>query len=388
MREVMRCAFCGAGDAGTSHKCPDALAHLEKATRVVELAEEVAWRARLALRRFTFARHDAGRQALELVRGLVSGDLLLAVAELEQATPPSPSLAMPRAMRGELAKRELAKHAPPIVEHSLNVLEDRARLLGYANLAAAARDGLELLERVAANKRDPQRAVAAAKAAAHRYAPSTSDAVLARREAVTPATPSVDELEAPAARPMQPDVVRSTVHVSVPKEARPVVKPSPVPARNHDAMQFIEEDPVLGNMPAMKAWEQLVARLEKLEPEEVLVRCNLGHSWVARDVDGEGQVEPNACPGVDGAPCQAPAPVLAMGRKSIATIRRIAALPAGHRLGRCAEGHEWDADDSQATVDDDRGVVWRFDELRAADGRPVCPACGKVAELCFAGVPV
>lgn len=143
-----------------------------------------------------------------------------------------------------------------------------------------------------------------------------------------------------------------------------------------EAFTFIEEDPELGNLPASSAWAALVARLEKLGEDDVLVRCSLGHSWQAQRVAAEGEtsgLKPALCPFPS---CQLAMPVLVMQRRSIGTIRRMAALPEGHRLARCTAGHEWDAD------------AELFASWRVEDGRPKCPECDGAAEVCFVASPL
>lgn len=149
-----------------------------------------------------------------------------------------------------------------------------------------------------------------------------------------------------------------------------------------DAFQFVEEDPELGNMAPPDAWAALVKKLEDLGDGEILVRCGVGHSWKALvHVDGRNGFVPEICPK---AACQIPSPVLTMRRKSIETIRKLAALPDGHRLGRCLEGHEWDADsETPLDVRPESPLI-----LRCADGRPACPYCLGPADVCFVSSPL
>lgn len=146
-----------------------------------------------------------------------------------------------------------------------------------------------------------------------------------------------------------------------------------------EAFTFVEEDPELGNMPPRDAWAALVAKLEALGDDGFLVRCAFGHSWTAKK--HAASFAPYVCPTPS---CQIPAPVLTMQKRSVETIRRLAALPDGHRLGRCPEGHEWDADATEPLpVRPEAPAI-----LRGSDGRPACPHCLGPALVCFVSSPL
>lgn len=367
------CPFCGSSSPDrTPHKCPASIDHLERAVKLEEIAEDVAHHAKQVVRRFVFGRHATGIAYLEQL-GVGIATLGAKARELALATPPT---APENPGEHYARRRELAKEGAALVEEArtaartaaaapavelaetlswgeLESLERRARERGYEILAASARQALELLRSRGA--RDGAMSIADDR--------KKKAAEASRRAAVeAPSKPLLPEemweagAEEVATRPplkvVEPVAPAGERH---PERQGKRVPPATVP----DAFQFIEEDAELGNMPAPDAWAELVRRLEALGDGELLVRCGGGHSWVAKRMPAAAPV-PDQC---SDAQCPSPAGVLTMNAGSVATIRKIAALPEGHRLCRCDRKHEWNGDAPP------------FVDLRMPDGRPMCPAC-------------
>lgn len=342
------CPHCGAARS-RGHLCPAGLEHVEAAESVLEQLEFATYTVRAIARRLSFGRITDAVALLE-----EAGDAInLAYAKLDEL-----GTEIPIKSTNDVLECTVDTCSLPLGHQGAHLSVD----IPTTHLGHDTADGKLKVVSPSPSLADRDHPEAAP---SFRYAPTTSDAVTPPARAVQP-----KPVGGVSPGPLKADAHDPFVFAESPSG------PPGTKVAVHEAFLFIEEDPILGNMPMHDAYRALLERLEKLADGEALTRCGSGHSWVAKRMPGKMAPIPSEC-----AECGGDA-VLIMGRSAIDVVRELAVLPIGHRLARCKAMHLWDADLDEA---DAIGLVPK--ELRMPDGRPKCPTCYRAAEIVLAGVP-